>query len=69
MTMTSAEELRILNDIYGIQISYLLLLGFHESCHSAVAFFLKWKSEMSGHLYSATNLSDYIDFPIQLKQL
>lgn len=69
MAMTSAEKLLILNNINKIQVSHLLLSGFHESCHSAVAFFLKWTSEMSGRLCLVTNLSDYTDFPIQLKQL
>lgn len=42
---------------------HLLLSGFHESCHTAASFFLKWRSEMSGHLCLVANLSDYRGFP------
>lgn len=69
MAMTSVQKITYLNNINKIQVSHLLLSGFHESCHSAVAFFLKWTSEMSGHLCLVANPSDYTDFPMQLKQL
>lgn len=65
----SGKKLPILNNIYKIKTSHLLLLGFHESYRTAVSFFLRWKSEMSGHLCLVTNLSDYTGFPTQLKQL